>query len=81
MVLEVRVSKPRIVVLGGGPAGMGAAYQLRRNGLARVVLFEQKNVVGGNAGSFEIDGLRVDYGSHRLHPSCDPEILSDILSP
>jgi protoporphyrinogen oxidase len=34
--------------------------------------------VGGNAGSFEVGGLRVDYGSHRLHPSCRPEILADI---
>jgi protoporphyrinogen oxidase len=23
-------------------------------------------------------GMRVDYGSHRLHPSCDPEVLEDI---
>ncbi len=34
--------------------------------------------VGGNAGSFELSGMRVDYGSHRLHPSCAPEILEDI---
>jgi protoporphyrinogen oxidase len=34
--------------------------------------------VGGNAASFELDGLRVDFGSHRLHPSCAPDILADI---
>lgn len=34
--------------------------------------------MGGNAASFELEGLRVDYGSHRLHPSCAPEILTDI---
>ena len=34
--------------------------------------------MGGNAGSFEISGQRVDYGSHRLHPACDDAILSDI---
>lgn len=69
---------PHVVILGGGPAGVGGAYQLRRRGRARVTLLEQQGVVGGNAGSFEIDGLRVDYGSHRLHASCDPEILADI---
>jgi len=41
---------------------------------------EQKDVVGGNAGSFELAGQRLDYGSHRLHPACDPEILADIRS-
>jgi protoporphyrinogen oxidase len=35
-------------------------------------------VVGGLAGSFELAGLRVDYGSHRLHPACEPAILADI---
>jgi protoporphyrinogen oxidase len=73
-------SLPRVVVLGAGPAGAGAAFQLRRLGRADVTLVEQRDVVGGNAGSFERGGLRLDYGSHRLHPACDPEILADIRS-
>jgi protoporphyrinogen oxidase len=72
------MAKPRIVILGGGPAGLGAAFQLARRGLAQVTLLERNSGVGGNAGSFEVAGVRVDYGSHRLHPACDPEILSDI---
>lgn len=71
--------QPQIVILGGGPAGVGAAYRLtqRRPGL-RVVVVEARDRPGGNAGSFELDGFRVDYGSHRLHPACDPEILADL---
>ncbi len=69
---------PHVVILGGGPAGVGAAYQLRRLNRARVTLLEQQEVAGGNAGSFELEGLWVDYGSHRLHPACDPAILADI---
>jgi protoporphyrinogen oxidase len=69
---------PHVVILGAGPAGAGAAYQLRRMNRARVTLIEQKDVVGGNAGSFEGGGQRLDYGSHRLHPACEPEILNDI---
>ena len=72
------MSNLRIVVLGGGPAGMGAAYQLRRTESAAVTLFEQSEVVGGVAGSFDVDGVRVDFGSHRLHAACDPAILEDI---
>jgi protoporphyrinogen oxidase len=68
----------RIVILGAGPAGTGAAYQLARRQLAEVVVLEQADRVGGNAGSFELEGVRVDYGSHRLHPACDPAILSDL---
>jgi protoporphyrinogen oxidase len=70
--------EPHIVILGAGPAGVGGAYQLRRQQRARVTVLEQNPVVGGNAGSFTLEGLRVDFGSHRLHPACEPEILADI---
>jgi protoporphyrinogen oxidase len=69
----------RIVVLGGGPAGLGAALGLARRGFQPVVV-EARGSVGGNAGSFEVGGLRVDYGSHRLHPATDPEILGELRS-
>src|SRR6185437_16107442 len=69
---------PHVVVLGGGPAGVGAAFQLRRLRRARVTLVEANPAVGGNSGSFDLAGQRLDYGSHRLHPACDPAILEDI---
>ena len=70
--------KPHVVILGAGPAGLGAALGLARRQLARVTVLEQRDKVGGNAGSFEIEGLYLDYGSHRLHPACDPVILGDL---
>ncbi len=69
----------RIVVLGGGPAGVGAALWLARRGFAPTVV-EARPAVGGNAGSFRLGGLDVDYGSHRLHPATDPEILDELRS-
>ncbi len=72
------MSKPHVVILGAGPAGAGAAYQLTRQGKARVTVLERNEVVGGNAGSFKAAGQRLDYGSHRLHPACEPHILDDI---
>jgi protoporphyrinogen oxidase len=72
------MADPHVVILGAGPAGVGAAYQLRRLNRAQVTVLEQNPVVGGNAGSFEASSQRLDYGSHRLHPACDPEILGDI---
>lgn len=68
----------KIAILGAGPAGLGAAWQLVKQGKADVTVLEQNPVVGGNAGSFEIAGLKVDYGSHRLHPATDPEIMEDL---
>ncbi|MGQ0648755.1 MAG: protoporphyrinogen/coproporphyrinogen oxidase [Gemmatimonadaceae bacterium] len=69
---------PHVVVLGGGPAGCGAAYQLRKTGKATVTLLERQDVVGGNAGSFQWGGQWLDYGSHRLHHTIAPEILADV---
>ena len=67
-----------VVILGAGPAGLGLAFQLARRGVFDVTVIERNPVVGGNAGSFDLDGLRVDYGSHRLHPSCPAEVMDDI---
>ena len=74
------MSRTRVTILGAGPAGVGAAWQLTRQKLANVTVLEQRNDVGGNAGSFDLDGLSVDYGSHRLHPACQPNILDDLRS-
>lgn len=67
-----------IAILGAGPAGLGAALCLARRGSFDVSVLERAERVGGNAGSFEIEQIPVDYGSHRLHPACSPEILNDI---
>lgn len=69
---------PSFVVLGGGPAGLGAAYKLAQRGWRDVTVLERGSRVGGNAGSFVIDGVPVDFGSHRLHPACPPPVMADI---
>ena len=69
---------PHIVILGAGPAGLGAASRLARTHNFQVTVLEKNDHVGGNAGSFEIDGIPVDFGSHRLHPSCDLQVMADL---
>ncbi|HEX2028418.1 MAG TPA: FAD-dependent oxidoreductase [Nitriliruptorales bacterium] len=64
-------------MLGAGPAGIGAAYRLAA-GHQHVVVLERARRVGGAAASFDVAGLRVDHGSHRLHPSTDAAILSEL---
>ncbi len=69
---------PKIAILGAGPAGLGAAQKLAERSFTSITVLEQNEWVGGNAGSFDVDGIPVDFGSHRLHPACDPDVFQDI---
>jgi protoporphyrinogen oxidase len=53
------------LVLGGGPAGLTAAYLLGRAGADAIVL-EADDQVGGLAKTVEVDGYRFDLGGHRF---------------
>jgi protoporphyrinogen oxidase len=64
-----------IAVIGAGPAGLAAAWRAALAG-HDVVVLDRAPVVGGMAGSFEVAGLRVDHGSHRLHPATPAPILA-----
>ncbi|MGH2774416.1 MAG: protoporphyrinogen/coproporphyrinogen oxidase [Actinomycetota bacterium] len=66
-----------LLVLGAGPAGVGAAYRASTASHS-VTVIERADRVGGASASFEVGGQRVDMGSHRLHPSTDPDILEHI---
>ncbi len=63
-----------IVVIGAGPAGLMAALRSAQAG-HRCIVVEAAEAVGGMAGSFEVAGQRVDYGSHRLHPATPERFL------
>jgi protoporphyrinogen oxidase len=71
------VTSADVAIVGAGPSGLMAAWRAASAG-HHVVVLDGAPVVGGMAGSFEVDGVRVDYGSHRLHPSIDPTILDGL---
>jgi protoporphyrinogen oxidase len=63
----------KAVVLGGGLAGLSAAWGLRRAG-ADTLVVEASPVPGGNAGGFHERGYTFDFFAQRLHPE-DPDVL------
>ena len=53
------------LVVGAGPAGLSAAYEIARNG-AHSLVAERDPVVGGIARTLSFRGYRFDIGGHRF---------------
>ena len=62
----------KIAIIGAGPAGLTAAYQLAKEGIS-VELFEASDAVGGMAKTFTLWNQLVDLGPHRFFSS-DPRV-------
>ncbi len=58
-------SQRRIVIIGGGPAGLTAAYELVKLGEHPIVL-EKRDKVGGIARTEEFKSFHFDMGGHRF---------------
>jgi protoporphyrinogen oxidase len=55
----------RIVIIGAGPVGLGAAYRLQELGYGDFVVYERNSYVGGLAASFrDSAGFTYDVGGH-----------------
>ena len=68
------------VILGGGPCGLAAAWELTKQGRKALVL-ESEPLVGGLCATHARDGWRFDLGGHRF-VSADGELtrwLEDML--
>src|SRR5579864_7312930 len=80
--LRADPAAPNVVVIGAGPAGLTAAYQLSKRGAPSTIL-EADSVVGGISRTVERDGWRFDIGGHRFFTKVQPvedlwhEILPD----
>ncbi|MFM2431442.1 MAG: hypothetical protein RLZZ511_2655 [Cyanobacteriota bacterium] len=64
------IQPPSIVVIGGGPAGLTAAYELAKHG-QRSITLEAGEQVGGIARTEVYKGYRFDIGGHRFFTKVD----------
>ncbi len=69
------------IILGGGLAGLSAAYTFEQAGEDHWQVYEREERVGGLARTVEVDGYRFDFGPHILF-TIDPEmeaLIRDLL--
>ena len=69
-----------VAVIGGGPAGLTAAYLLAKQGV-QVTVFEATDMVGGISRTEVYKGYRFDIGGHRFFTKIEPvqELWDEIL--
>ncbi len=64
----------KVVIVGAGPAGITAGYELlRKSGEYNVVILEESEVLGGISRTVKHNGNRMDIGGHRFF-SKDKEV-------
>ena len=62
-----------VIIIGGGPAGLTAAYELLKDGSEeyRVTILEESEVLGGISQTVRYHGNRMDIGGHRFFSKDD----------
>ncbi|GIW87539.1 MAG: hypothetical protein KatS3mg108_1863 [Isosphaeraceae bacterium] len=75
------VASHDILILGAGPAGLTAAYELTRHGRPCAILEADPHTVGGISRTETYKGYRFDIGGHRFFSKSDEinRLWSEIL--
>jgi protoporphyrinogen oxidase len=63
--------RSRVVIIGAGPAGLTAAWELSEAGVRDVTVLEATRAIGGLSQSVEYKGNRIDIGGHRFFSKSD----------
>ncbi len=66
------MSNTKIVIIGAGPAGLTAAYELLKNNKnIDVTIYEETSFIGGISRTVNNNGNRMDIGGHRFFSKSD----------
>lgn len=68
--MDRNTTAPDVVVIGGGIAGLTAAFRLQRQGLSVTVL-ESADYAGGRMATIDVDGFRIDRAATVLFSCYD----------
>lgn len=65
---KMQKQKPEkhVIIIGAGPAGLTAAYQLLKRGGCSVTVVEATDKIGGISRTDSFNGNRMDLGGHRF---------------
>ena len=69
-------NKPKIDILGGGPAGLSVAYFATKKGYD-ICIHEGSSAIGGNCRTIKMGEYRFDTGAHRFHDKI-PSITEEV---
>ncbi|OGA55754.1 MAG: hypothetical protein A3G81_19530 [Betaproteobacteria bacterium RIFCSPLOWO2_12_FULL_65_14] len=63
--------RAHVLIIGAGPAGLTAAYELACAGVTDIIVLEATGQVGGLSRSVNYKGNRIDIGGHRFFSKSD----------
>jgi protoporphyrinogen oxidase len=63
--------RKRAIIIGGGPAGLTAAYELLKRTDIQPVVLEKADILGGISRTVNYKGNRIDIGGHRFFSKSD----------
>ncbi|HEY8633549.1 MAG TPA: NAD(P)/FAD-dependent oxidoreductase, partial [Candidatus Dormibacteraeota bacterium] len=81
--LTVEDERQEVVIMGAGPAGLTAAYELMKHDVPVTIIEKDPSYVGGLARTVEHKGYRFDIGGHRFFSKNQEveDLWTEILGP
>src|SRR5580765_7466021 len=65
------MNKKTVLIIGAGPAGLTAAYELIKTGDFIPIIIEKLDIPGGLSRTVNYKGNRIDIGGHRFFSKSD----------
>ncbi|MEP2026664.1 MAG: NAD(P)/FAD-dependent oxidoreductase [Reichenbachiella sp.] len=67
----MNIAKKRAIIIGAGPAGLTAGYELLKNTDIVPIVYEASSDIGGISKTVNYKGNRIDIGGHRFFSKSD----------